>query len=188
MDNVTVVVKWNSSQIIQIEFFVTVTPPLGNGQPSTISTNKRSYQFTIPYHTTYTINVVGRNCAGNSNQLNKTFTFGTYTQCHRHLHTYNTTIISCSNLLIIRIKILHVGKCEPPETGENMTQSNREAVSFLEDSQILISCSLGYSMLKGNDTIVTCTCLLSETSCNWLPDPTQLQCLSTWSESCFVII
>ena len=101
----------------------------------------------------------------------------------RHLHTYNTTI-SCSNLLIIIINILHVGKCEPPETGENMNQSNREAVSFLEDSQILISCSPGYSMLNGKSTIVTCTCSSSDTSCSWSPDPAQLQCLSMWSVPC----
>ena len=168
--------KWNSNQITQIKFFVTITPPLANGQPSTISTSKSSYQLTIPYHTTYTISVVGRNCAGNSNQLNKTFKLGTYRYMYLeyYLHTYSITI-SCNYNFFYN---MFIGKCEPLEVRENMIKSNREAVSFLEDSQILISCSPGYSMLNGNGTIVTCTCPLSDTMCNWSPNPAQLQCLS----------
>ena len=77
-DNVTVFVEWESSQVSEIDYLVTITPPVEDGSPSNITTRQTSHRFTIPYNNTYTITVVGINCAGRSNQLNKTFSFSKY--------------------------------------------------------------------------------------------------------------
>ena len=77
-DNVAVTVEWESSSDEggQIDFYyVTVTPLDGSSSPSTITTNKTSHLFTVPYNSSFNISVVGSNCAGNSSELVRTFTF-----------------------------------------------------------------------------------------------------------------
>ena len=81
-DNVAVTVEWESSsdEDGQIDFYyVTVTPLDGSSLPSTITTNKTSHLFTVPYNSSFNISVVGSNCAGNSSELVRTFTFCEYT-------------------------------------------------------------------------------------------------------------
>ena len=78
-DSVTVTVEWESTSGGHIDFHVTVTPPVANGMPTTVTTNKTSYYFTIPYNINYTISVIGSNCVGNSSQLSKTFSFSKLT-------------------------------------------------------------------------------------------------------------
>ena len=75
----TVTVEWESTSGGHIDFYVTVTPPVANGLPSTITTNRTSYSFTIPYNINNTIRVIGSNCAGNSSELSKTFGFSKLT-------------------------------------------------------------------------------------------------------------
>ena len=78
-DSVTVTVEWESSSGGHTDFYITVTPPVANGLPSTVTTNKTIYSLTIPYNINYTISVIGSNCVGNSSELSKTFSFSKVT-------------------------------------------------------------------------------------------------------------
>lgn len=92
-DGVTVTVEWGSSDNDNTNFYVTITPPAVNSDsPSTvITTNQTSHIFTIPYNNDYTISVIGSNCAGNSSEIMKTFSFGK--------HHLNHIIITIKHLL-----------------------------------------------------------------------------------------
>ena len=74
-DIIIVTVEWESQGVGPVDYHVTVTPLDGSGLKSTTTTNDKRNLFAMPYNSTYNISVVGSNCAGNSSELVKSFTF-----------------------------------------------------------------------------------------------------------------
>ena len=72
-------------------------------------------------------------------------------------------------------------KCEPPHHRKNVIVVNGYTFPALENSQISLSCSPGYSFPNRNATTVTSTCT---SEAMWWPDPSELRCLSTHTISC----